>query len=592
MRQVNCKVMRRSLLVALLLASAVYLSLLLSRSVPLPLPDVAVTFHTPYQAEPLLAEYDRLFHASLRNDTQVLQRYVQTASGGFLLYRTLLELARDPDLPAAVRLGYFERVSAFELISPLARDDVRRAQLEIAGVAEAAGNKARAVLAYQNALPLETAAAGLKRLEPNPRALARIFLAAREPERALTALKNTPAPAIRAPAYAALGDHERALGAYNRWLRRSPGSVPARQGKVAVLSALARYDQAEALLQTLPEDLTTEAALAEAQGNVDAAVSAYLGTGGSADSWQATGLLEESERTADALPLYLNLARSTTDYQDDAAYRAYVLAQRLNDETTAAEANALIPPFSYFGLLRGGTVELPGEPLARVTPPALKRARALARTGDHEAALGELLVAIKRASDEATTIALAEALQGLGEYGASTEAASQWLEGGSRARRTWLAAYPRAYRETVETQAARRGLEPTFIWAIMRQESLFYPRAVSTSQARGVMQIVPDTWNWLAELLEEPAADPFRVHDNVRYGTFYVSQLLTMFEGDLPRSAAAYNGGPGYVQSILEGSLVTTKADFYRFISREETREYVQRVMLNHAVYTALYQKR
>lgn len=582
--------MRRALLLALLLATALYLSLLFFRSVPLPLPKTAVTFRTPYRNESLLTEYDRLFRASLRDDTQVLQRYVQTAPEGFLLYRTLLQLARDPDLPAAARLGYFGRVSALELPSPLARDDVKRAQLEIAGVAEAARNKPRAVAAYQNALPLEAAAAGLRRLESNPRALARIFLAAHEPERALTALGNVSAPAVRAPAYAALGDYERALGVYNRWLQRSSGSVPARQGKVAALLALARYDQAEALLQTLPEDLTTEAALAEAQGDVNAALSAYLGTGDSAGSWHATRLLEEHGRAAEALPLYLELAQGTSDYQDDAAYRAYVLAQHLNDEAVAAKADALIPAFSYFGLLRGGTVALPGEPLARLTPPALKRARALIRAGDLEAALGELLVAIQHAPDEATTIALAEALQGLGEYGTSTEAASRWLHRGSRARRTWLTAYPRAYRETVETQAALRGLEPAFIWAIMRQESLFYPRAVSTSEAKGLMQIVPETWHWLAELLEEPAADPFSVSDNIRYGTFYVSRLLTMFAGDLPSSAAAYNGGPGYIQSVLDSSLVATEADFYRFISRDETREYVQRVMLNHAVYTTLYQ--
>jgi len=580
--------MRRSLFATLLVASALYLGLL-HRPTLLPLPEVAVQLRTPYGNQPQLSEYDRLFRAGLQGDTGALRRFVETAPDSFLLYRTLLRLARTSDIPTAARLGYLERVLAFELISPLARADHRRAQLMLARVAEEAGRKTRAVAAYTEALPLAAAAGGLARLETDPRALARIFLEARDPERALAALQGRSAPAIRAPSYAALGDYGRALTAYDRWLERSPGSRAAREGKLGVLIALGRYAPARALLEALPPNPSAEAALAEAQGDTEAALGAYLRMESDEGQWRAAALLEERGEAAAALPLYLELAQSPADYQDDAAFRAYVLARRLDDSAAAAEARARIPPFSYFGLLAGHRLELPAEPLPRVTPPAVRRSRALERAGDDEAALGELLVALKGSSDEATTVALAEALQRLGEYGASTEAAASWVERGSRARRTWRAAYPQAYDRTVRSQAARWGLEPAFIWAVMRQESLFYPRAVSTSEARGVMQIVPDTWDWLAERLNEPPADPFDVPQNIRYGTFYISTLLSTFGGDLSRSAAAYNGGPGYIGSVLDEPYVNDQADFYRFIGRSETREYVQHVMLNHAVYTALY---
>lgn len=582
--------MRRPLLAALLLASTVYLVLLSARTFPTPLPQVDVTFRTPYEDKPLLGDYARVFKAGLDGDTDALRRYVARAPKSFLLYRTLLKLARDSDLSATERLGYFDRVMAFELIPPLARDDVRRAQLELGGVAEAAGKEGRAVATYSEALPLEAAAAALERLEPDVRILARIFLTAREPERALTALGGVPAPAVRAPAYAALGDYTRALRAYDCWLERSPGSQTAQEGKLSALLALERYDAAQALLDTLPPNLSVEARLAEARADTATALGAYMRMNSDEGLWQATRLLEELGNRAAALPLYIRLAQGTSDYQDDAAYRAYTLARQLNDEEATAEASTLIPTFNYFGLLKGDTLTPPTESLAHVTPPAVKLSWALTRTGDHEAALGELLVALNRKPGEAMTIALAETLQELGEYGASTEAAASWIDRGSLARRTWLVAYPRAYRRTVERQAALRGLAPAFIWAIMRQESLFYPNAVSTSAAAGVMQIVPDTWNWLAELLKEPAADPFNVSSNITYGTFYISRLLAMFSGDLPKSSAAYNGGPSYIEGVLKLPLVKSEADFYRFINRSETREYIQRVMLNYKVYTTLYQ--
>ena len=580
--------MRRLLLAALFLTSVLYLALLRTVPAPLPLLDVRVNVRSPYAGEPLLGAYERVFQANVKGDLKALQRYVETAPEDFLLYRTLLQLSRS-SLSADERLGYLERVLAFELISPLARDDIRRAQLELARVAEQAGHKRRAVDAYAEALPLDAAAAGLARLETDPRTLAGIFSEARDPERALAALRGHPAPAIRAPSYAALGEYDRALSAYNRWLARSPGSERAKEGKLWALIALGRYESARGLLTELPRNLSAEAALAEVQGDSDAVLEAYLQMRSSYGLWQATELLEKRGDPAAALPYYLELARTSGDYQDDAAYRAHTLAQHLGDSAAMATARALIPPLSFFNLLQGNTFTLPVESLRHVTPPALLRSRDLARVGDDEAAFGELLVALKEATDEATTVALAEELQQLGEYGASTEAATLWVNRGSRSRRTWLAAYPQAYRQVVQAQAAQWDVDPAFIWAIMRQESLFYPRAVSTSSAQGLMQIIPSTWDWLAELLAETPTDPLDVTQNIRYGTFYVSKLSDTFENDLAESAAAYNGGPGYIGRLLDEAHVKDRNDFYRFISRSETREYVQRVMVNYSIYTALH---
>ena len=209
---------------------------------------------------------------------------------------------------------------------------------------------------------------------------------------------------------------------------------------------------------------------------------------------------------------------------------------------------------------------------------------------DLEAAVGELLFALQDAPDEATTVAIAERLQMLGEYRQSARAAEAWLARGSQDRRTWELAYPRAYPETVGLEAARQGVPPELIWAVMRQESRFYPLAVSRSNAKGLMQFIPSTWDWVAELLKEAPSDPFNPEDNIRYGAFYLRYLLDYFGGDLELVVPAYNGGQGRVRRLFEGEVIKrNKDDFYRFIDAPETRDYLQQVMLNYEIYRGLY---
>lgn len=566
-----------------------------TRPAPLPLPDVSGGVRTPYRGE-RLAGYDRLFWAELRGDRAEIARLAETATG-YLRYRALLKLARDETRPPAERLRALEQVLAYGLISPLRRDDLRRAQLELGDLAAAAGRTAAAAAAYGEALPLAGAGRGLSRLDLAPRERARIFLAARDPEAALRALRGVPAPELRAPALAATGELEGALRTYGRVLRRRPGDEGALEGRFRVLVALGRFRQAERLLPELADPLGGAARLAEAENDPDAALAAYsdlyLDRGDEGSGWAAAGLLERRGEAAAALPLYLDLARTGSDYRDDAAFRAYTLAIRAGNAEAARAADALVPADSFFGLLRGKTRPVPAGRLERATPPVLELSRQLREAGDTEAALGELLLALGDARSEAAAVAVAEALQALGEYGASSERARGFIDAGSRARRTYRVAYPRAYAGAVQAAAREFGVPPALVWAVMRQESHFYPRAVSVSSARGPMQFVPGTWNYVAELLNEPPADPFGVAASARYGAFYLSRLRASFGGNLAYSVAAYNGGPGYVGGLLDephlAPHAATEADFYRFITRDETREYVARVLYNYAVYTELY---
>ena len=104
------------------------------------------------------------------------------------------------------------------------------------------------------------------------------------------------------------------------------------------------------------------------------------------------------------------------------------------------------------------------------------------------------------------------------------------------------------------------------------------------------MQVIPSTWNWLAELRSEKPGDPFNPALNIKYGSTYLAWLMKLFENDLELTVASYNRGQGYIQRLFEGSVVgRDKDELYREIDTLETREYMQKVMLSVAIYRELY---
>lgn len=559
----------------------------------IPRQELMAVVGASYGLEEALKPYARYWAAIEAGDAEALEALAKERRGGFLEYRIMLTLAQDSRLSPARRAAYYRRVGALMVRDPLAAEDERRVWLEHAGVAEAAGLREEAVGAYNKALPEPGALAGLRRLEVASPDLAAMLLEARQYGDALEALAGHPAPALEAPALRALGRHDEALSAYRRWLRVEPESEAARYGEAVCLFELGRNSEADARFAALPGEsaLSYRGHIARRADDVDGAIGYFRRAKDARNLWLMTGLLEARGRGGEAVALYLELAQADSIYADDAAYRAYVLAQRRGEAGAIASARALIPKGSYFAL---GLGEVPSVPAATALPPshhpALALAGALVRAGDAEAAAGELRFALRDAEDEASAIDLAEALDRLGDYLPSYRAANAWVQKGSRDVRTWRLAYPRAYRDVVEAQAATWEVDPYFVWAVMRQESIYYPRAVSRSKAQGLMQVVPATWNWLAELKREAPGDSFDPHDNIRYGTYYLRYLLNMFEGDLELTAAAYNGGPGRISRLYAAAPVNSnRDDFLRFIDSDETREYVQRVLLNYHIYKVLY---
>jgi LysM repeat protein len=101
----------------------------------------------------------------------------------------------------------------------------------------------------------------------------------------------------------------------------------------------------------------------------------------------------------------------------------------------------------------------------------------------------------------------------------------------------------------IATVAAQDGVSGSFAQAIAWQESGFNNGAVSSANARGVMQIMPGTWSWINQSLATRALDPNSAIDNVHAGALYLRQLLRDTGGDPAAAAAAYYQGLGSVRA-------------------------------------------
>ena len=136
--------------------------------------------------------------------------------------------------------------------------------------------------------------------------------------------------------------------------------------------------------------------------------------------------------------------------------------------------------------------------------------------------------------------------------------------------------------------------EHPILFAITRQESNFDTEAVSSANARGLMQLLPATAAMTARRLGIPHTLPMLTGDpahNMRLGAAYIEQMLARYGGALPLAAAAYNAGPGRVDEWL-GTYGDPRAtvdviDWIEQIPFSETRNYVQRVIENVLIYRA-----
>jgi soluble lytic murein transglycosylase len=158
-------------------------------------------------------------------------------------------------------------------------------------------------------------------------------------------------------------------------------------------------------------------------------------------------------------------------------------------------------------------------------------------------------------------------------------------------RAFWEVIYPLGWRDEVADTAKRAGIDPYLVAAIVREESSYYPRAVSRAGARGLMQLMPATAKPMADvrglpfdgggLLDDPRA-------NLEMGTVFLAGLMKEF-GEPRLAIAAYNAGPRRVREWWKARRTSDMEVFVEQIPYDETRNYVKRVMLAWSEYRRVY---
>ncbi len=151
--------------------------------------------------------------------------------------------------------------------------------------------------------------------------------------------------------------------------------------------------------------------------------------------------------------------------------------------------------------------------------------------------------------------------------------------------------YPRAYWDLILSAATRDRLDPYLLLALTRQESLFDPHARSSSDARGLMQLLPTTAVRVASVPGASRLDLYNPAINIELGSSYLRQLLSQFNGDRFRAVAAYNGGEHAVEK-WRAKFPGDDDQWVENIGYRETRDYVKKVIGGLREYRLLYQSR
>jgi soluble lytic murein transglycosylase len=150
--------------------------------------------------------------------------------------------------------------------------------------------------------------------------------------------------------------------------------------------------------------------------------------------------------------------------------------------------------------------------------------------------------------------------------------------------------YPMPFKDAVVRRSQDIGLDPAYVYGLMRQESRFVMDARSNVGAAGLMQVMPATARWTARKLGMTGFTVDQLHDretNIAIGTGYLKLVLDDFGGSMPMAAAAYNAGPGRPRVWRNGPALEGAA-WAETVPFPETRDYVKKVVSNTTFYAAI----
>ena len=246
------------------------------------------------------------------------------------------------------------------------------------------------------------------------------------------------------------------------------------------------------------------------------------------------------------------------------------------------------------------------EPLSELSPELaadarMIRGKELWALGNYEDARNEFeALRESYANDAEATYRLMHTYLEIGLYRSAIYAAKQIMtlagldEAGALYAPTYLSRirFGVYFEDVFSVVAAEMDFEPAFLISVARQESLFEGFALSYAAARGLMQIIPETGQYLADRYQWPPGytdeDLYRPYISAYLGARYLAEQRELFDGDMYASLAAYNAGPG--NALAWKDLAPDDPDLYLECVRfSQPRDYIRVIYWAFSNYRRLY---
>ena len=324
------------------------------------------------------------------------------------------------------------------------------------------------------------------------------------------------------------------------------------------------------------------------------------GKGSDDDADSRAWAIRAALRVADWQRVLERIDALPEDERNDSAWR-YWRGRALKELGATQEANQQLISAAnghdFYSLLARddlGTILEPAEAQYRASEdeirqipllPGVQRASALFEQNWRTEAVREWNWAMRGQSDQ-VLLAAAEYARRQGWYDRAIYAAER-----TRQLHNFSLRYLTPYRDIIDSQAREEGLEPAWVYGLMRQESRFVSDAKSRVGAGGLMQLMPATAKWVANKLGWKKYNADDVHDiatNVTLGSRYLGDVWKQLSNSQVLASAGYNAGPGRARA-WQSDTPLDAAIYIENIPFTETRDYVKKVMTNAVHYAQIF---
>lgn len=153
------------------------------------------------------------------------------------------------------------------------------------------------------------------------------------------------------------------------------------------------------------------------------------------------------------------------------------------------------------------------------------------------------------------------------------------------------ALFPIKYESEIKKYSDKFGVDRYIITALIKAESNFNSKAVSSAGAYGIMQLTKDTFDYCMKSLNIKTSENevFNDEKNIMAGTWYMAQMLKKYNGDITCSVAAYNAGAANVDKWLKNGEYSEDGKKLSYIPFGETQRHVKKIKVYMRIYKLLY---